>query len=209
MTIGSGISIAKWCSHKAVSQGRSTELRVREDARGCMRGLVKVNKNVSECVGGTIQVREGLWGANVSQGVCGGGVWVPGQRCWQSFLLAFPLTFWLHMVIRVLQPVISANWLPSTKLMIKWSWDAGMGRSPKTNRSYHLFSTIITLNCHWTRGHRSRTTVVSFILSCVSLQEEHFAITSEFENYKVRVHNVLKQKNKSSQSETDVTKQER
>ncbi|KAM3836267.1 GRIP and coiled-coil domain-containing protein 2 isoform 2-T3 [Vipera latastei] len=44
---------------------------------------------------------------------------------------------------------------------------------------------------------------------CNAAKEEHFAITSEFENYKVRVHNVLKQKNKSSQSETDVTKQER
>lgn len=60
-----------------------------------------------------------------------------------------------------------------------------------------------------TSDHRSRITCTYFILSCVSLQEEHSAVTSEFENYKVRVHNVLKQKNKSSQSETDVTKQER
>uniref|UniRef100_A0A8C6XQA5 GRIP and coiled-coil domain containing 2 n=1 Tax=Naja naja TaxID=35670 RepID=A0A8C6XQA5_NAJNA len=44
---------------------------------------------------------------------------------------------------------------------------------------------------------------------CNAAKEEHSAVTSEFENYKVRVHNVLKQKNKSSQSETDVTKQER
>ncbi|XP_058041517.1 GRIP and coiled-coil domain-containing protein 2 [Ahaetulla prasina] len=44
---------------------------------------------------------------------------------------------------------------------------------------------------------------------CNAAKEEHSTVTSEFENYKVRVHNVLKQKNKSSQSETDVTKQER
>uniref|UniRef100_A0A8C5RMD7 GRIP and coiled-coil domain containing 2 n=1 Tax=Laticauda laticaudata TaxID=8630 RepID=A0A8C5RMD7_LATLA len=44
---------------------------------------------------------------------------------------------------------------------------------------------------------------------CNAAKEEHSAVTSEFESYKVRVHNVLKQKNKSSQSETDVTKQER
>ncbi|XP_007427684.1 GRIP and coiled-coil domain-containing protein 2 isoform X1 [Python bivittatus] len=44
---------------------------------------------------------------------------------------------------------------------------------------------------------------------CSTAKAEHSAVTSEFENYKVRVHNVLKQKNKSSQSETDVTKQER
>ncbi|KAH0624576.1 hypothetical protein JD844_032194 [Phrynosoma platyrhinos] len=41
------------------------------------------------------------------------------------------------------------------------------------------------------------------------LEAEHSAVTSEFESYKVRVHNVLKQKNKSSQPDTDVTKQER
>ncbi|XP_070607180.1 GRIP and coiled-coil domain-containing protein 2 [Erythrolamprus reginae] len=44
---------------------------------------------------------------------------------------------------------------------------------------------------------------------CNAAKEEHSAVTSEFENYKVRVHNVLKQKTKSSQSETDVSKQER
>ncbi|XP_063160987.1 GRIP and coiled-coil domain-containing protein 2 [Candoia aspera] len=44
---------------------------------------------------------------------------------------------------------------------------------------------------------------------CSAAKAEHSAVTSEFENYKVRVHNVLKQKNRSSQSETDVTKQER
>ncbi|KAF7252927.1 GRIP and coiled-coil domain-containing protein 2 [Varanus komodoensis] len=44
---------------------------------------------------------------------------------------------------------------------------------------------------------------------CSTAKAEHAAVTSEFESYKVRVHNVLKQKNKSSQSETDVTKQER
>ncbi|XP_061482747.1 GRIP and coiled-coil domain-containing protein 2 [Rhineura floridana] len=44
---------------------------------------------------------------------------------------------------------------------------------------------------------------------CSAAKAEYTAVTSEFESYKVRVHNVLKQKNKSSQSETDVTKQER
>ncbi|XP_060625684.2 GRIP and coiled-coil domain-containing protein 2 [Anolis sagrei] len=44
---------------------------------------------------------------------------------------------------------------------------------------------------------------------CSATKAEHAAVTSEFENYKVRVHNVLKQKNKSSHSDTDMTKQER
>lgn len=43
-----------------MSQGGCTGLRVREDARGCMTGILKVNKNVSECVGDTTQVREGV-----------------------------------------------------------------------------------------------------------------------------------------------------
>ncbi|XP_048349569.1 GRIP and coiled-coil domain-containing protein 2 isoform X2 [Sphaerodactylus townsendi] len=38
---------------------------------------------------------------------------------------------------------------------------------------------------------------------------EHAAVSSDFESYKVRVHNVLRQKNKSSQAETDGSKQER
>ncbi|XP_034970730.2 GRIP and coiled-coil domain-containing protein 2 [Zootoca vivipara] len=44
---------------------------------------------------------------------------------------------------------------------------------------------------------------------CSTAKAEYSAVTSEFESYKVRVHNVLKQKNKSSHSEADVTKQER
>ncbi|KAJ6667453.1 hypothetical protein lerEdw1_016574 [Lerista edwardsae] len=45
---------------------------------------------------------------------------------------------------------------------------------------------------------------------CDATKAEHASVTSEFESYKVRVHNVLKQKNKSaSQVEMDVTKQER
>ncbi|KAJ7319741.1 hypothetical protein JRQ81_019252 [Phrynocephalus forsythii] len=45
--------------------------------------------------------------------------------------------------------------------------------------------------------------------ACAAAKAEHAAVTAEFESYKVRVHNVLKQKIKNSQSETDVTKQER
>lgn len=45
--------------------------------------------------------------------------------------------------------------------------------------------------------------------ACSAAKAEHAAVTTEFESYKVRVHNVLKQKNKTSQSEPDVTKQER
>lgn len=44
---------------------------------------------------------------------------------------------------------------------------------------------------------------------CDAAKAEHSVVTSEFESYKVRVHNVLKQKNKSaSQAKMDVTKQE-
>ncbi|XP_003218785.2 GRIP and coiled-coil domain-containing protein 2 isoform X1 [Anolis carolinensis] len=51
--------------------------------------------------------------------------------------------------------------------------------------------------------------LAAFQEECSTAKAEHAAVTSEFESYKVRVHNVLKQKNKSSHSETDVTKQER
>ncbi|KAL8190077.1 UNVERIFIED_CONTAM: hypothetical protein K2H54_039047 [Gekko kuhli] len=44
---------------------------------------------------------------------------------------------------------------------------------------------------------------------CSAAKAEHTAVSSEFESYKVRVHNVLRQKNKSSQAETDGSKQER
>nr|XP_056717987.1 GRIP and coiled-coil domain-containing protein 2 [Euleptes europaea] len=44
---------------------------------------------------------------------------------------------------------------------------------------------------------------------CSATKAEHAAVSSEFESYKVRVHNVLRQKNKSSQAETDGSKQER
>ncbi|XP_043365692.1 GRIP and coiled-coil domain-containing protein 2 isoform X2 [Dermochelys coriacea] len=45
---------------------------------------------------------------------------------------------------------------------------------------------------------------------CNTAKAEQVAVTSEFESYKVRVHNVLKQKNKSaSQTETEGAKQER
>ncbi|XP_077199731.1 GRIP and coiled-coil domain-containing protein 2 isoform X2 [Paroedura picta] len=44
---------------------------------------------------------------------------------------------------------------------------------------------------------------------CSAAKAEHAAVSSEFESYKVRVHNVLRQKNKSSQAETDGSKQER
>ncbi|XP_054829508.1 GRIP and coiled-coil domain-containing protein 2 [Eublepharis macularius] len=44
---------------------------------------------------------------------------------------------------------------------------------------------------------------------CSTAKAEHVAVSSEFESYKVRVHNVLRQKNKSAQAETDGTKQER
>ncbi|XP_053165196.1 GRIP and coiled-coil domain-containing protein 2 [Hemicordylus capensis] len=45
---------------------------------------------------------------------------------------------------------------------------------------------------------------------CSAAKAEHATVTSEFESYKVRVHNVLKQKTKSaSQAEMEVTKQER
>ncbi|XP_042314297.1 GRIP and coiled-coil domain-containing protein 2 isoform X2 [Sceloporus undulatus] len=51
--------------------------------------------------------------------------------------------------------------------------------------------------------------LTAFQEECSAAKAEHAAVTSEFESYKVRVHNVLKQKIKSSQSDTDVTKQER
>lgn len=59
-------------------------------------------------------------------------------------------------------------------------------------------------------GSHNLENAVHFSLSEL-LQAEQAAVTSEFESYKVRVHNVLKQqKTKSvSQTETDGAKQER